>query len=114
MECGLAGGDYLLGKQSDLTPLSYEETLLQRALIRLTVRRGSFPFLPDLGSDLWRLRRTRRSERASLAESYVAQALYKEEEMSVQEISLREDEERLWAAVTLTIHEQTVRLEVPV
>ena len=112
MECKIVNGDYQLGGQSDLTPLRYEETLLQRALIRLTVRRGSFPFMPALGSDLWRLGRARRDQRASLAQGYVAQALALEEELSLQEVSLREDGQRLWVSATLTVKEQTVRLEV--
>ncbi len=52
-----------------------EEALLDEVLFRLTVRRGSFPFLPELGSRMYLLRREKSSARTDLACQYAAEAL---------------------------------------
>ena len=48
MELKLVNGDYLPDGRGGLEQA--EEEILQRALSRLTARRGSFPFLPEFGS----------------------------------------------------------------
>ena len=50
MELKLVNGDYLPDGRGGLQQA--EEEILQRALSRLTARRGSFPFLPEFGSRL--------------------------------------------------------------
>ena len=55
--------------------LQEEEALLERALFKLTCRRGAFPFLPELGSRLRELGRLRPSARNAAAQQYAAQAL---------------------------------------
>ena len=50
MELKLVNGDYLPDGRGGLEQA--EEEILQRALSRLTARRGSFPFLPEFGSRL--------------------------------------------------------------
>ncbi len=51
------------------------EALLDEVLFRLAVRRGSFPFLSDLGSRMYLLRREKPSAWADLAAQYAAEAL---------------------------------------
>ena len=46
----LRGGDYVPDGFGGFVRLQEEEALLERALFKLTCRRGAFPFLPELGS----------------------------------------------------------------
>lgn len=75
MELLIRNGDYVPDGKGGFSRALGTEELLQRALFRLTVRRGSFPFLPELGSELYRLNREKPSCRESLARQYAAQAL---------------------------------------
>ena len=50
----LVNGDYA-AKGNGLAAVSGKEAVLQRALMKLTARRGQFPFLEDFGSRLWTL-----------------------------------------------------------
>ena len=79
MELMLRNGDYVSDGAGALRRAQGREALLQRVLFRLTARRGMFPFLPDLGSDLWRLGRSAPAARQAAAEQYVAQALAAED-----------------------------------
>ena len=51
----MKNGDYLPDGIGGEQRVDGTEALLARALFRLSVRRGSFPFLPELGSELYRL-----------------------------------------------------------
>lgn len=53
--------------------------LMQRVLFKLTARRGSFPFLPGLGSRLHTLGREKPSARPALCAQYVREALEDED-----------------------------------
>lgn len=48
MERKLVNGDYVPDGKGGLTVLTGAEEVLQRALFRLTARRGALPFLPEL------------------------------------------------------------------
>ena len=50
MENLLRDGDYAPNGFGGFTRLSGAQEVLARALFRLTCRKGSFPFLPELGS----------------------------------------------------------------
>ena len=63
-------------------------------------RRGSFPFLPELGSRLYQLGREKPSERPALAAQYVAEALREETDLAVRSVELRQD----GAAGRLTVY----------
>jgi len=71
----LRGGDYVPDGFGGFVRLQEEEALLERALFKLTCRRGAFPFLPELGSRLRELGRLRPSARNAAAQQYAAQAL---------------------------------------
>lgn len=110
----LKDGDYVADERGGLRTVEGAQDLLQRVLFRLQVRRGSFPFLPELGSRLYLLRREKPGVRQALARQYAAEALRGENvevaEVTVEEeyggrlrvlVSLEWEGARLEAAVTL-------------
>ena len=71
----LREGDYVPDGRGGFWKAEGEEELLERILWKLSVRRGSFPFLPELGSRLHLLGRIPARERQALAGQYVMEAL---------------------------------------
>ena len=71
---------------------------MERVLWKLSVRRGSFPFLPNLGSKLHLLGREPALQWSALAGQYVMEAL-SDEEVEVTEVELTPNGER--AALTI-------------
>lgn len=98
MEAQMENGDYVADGRGGIRRLSGAEAALQRALFLLTLRRGSFPFLPDTGSRLYLLRREKPGARAALARQYAAEALAGESGLTVTDVSVAEEE-----AGTLTL-----------
>ena len=90
MELKLVNGDYLPDGRGGLEQA--EEEILQRALSRLTARRGSFPFLPEFGSRLCLLGAVAPLARETAAERYVTEALAPETALKVESVRLREEE----------------------
>lgn len=90
VELTLKDGDYVPDGRGGFRRSEGDEALLQRVLWKLGVRRGSFPFLPELGSRLYLLPRAREGERLSLAKEYVAEALKDERGLVVETVELRE------------------------
>lgn len=95
----LREGDYVLDGQGGQVRALGAEGVLARVLFRLQARRGSFPFLPGLGSELHKLMREKPSARLGAARQYVAQAL-EEEPVRVTGVELEEDGEK----ARLTVH----------
>ena len=89
------------------------DAIFADALFRLQCVRGSFPFLPALGSRLWRLGLDRPADRPALARQYCAEAL---EGCGVDaaEVCLREEGRALIVEVTLTRGEKSTSVEVSV
>lgn len=75
MENLLRSGDYVPNGFGGFTRLYGTQEVLGRALFKLTCRRGSLPFLPELGSRLDELGSLRPAEREAAAKIYCAQAL---------------------------------------
>ncbi|MBQ3497280.1 MAG: hypothetical protein IJA73_04035 [Oscillospiraceae bacterium] len=88
MELKLKDGDYVADGYGGLVRVSGSEELLQRVLFRLCVRRGSFPFLPTLGSRLHQLGAQPRAQREAAAHAYAAEALSEEKDIAVQGVTL--------------------------
>lgn len=86
------------------------EELLGEVLFRLTARRGSFPFLPALGSRMHLLRRVKPSERESLALQYAVEALEDLADVTVTGVSVRQESGAFWVSVELLW--QGTRLDV--
>ena len=86
----LKDGDYVPDGRGGLKCATGRAALLERVIFRLTARRGAFPFLPNLGSQLWRLGQLPPSERQSAAEQYAAEALAEEPGLAVEQVTLEE------------------------
>ena len=90
MGLSLRNGDYVPDGTGGLRRVEGREALLERVLFRLTARRGTFPFLPELGSRLWQLGQLPAARRQSAAEQYVAEALAAEPRLTVEQVVLAE------------------------
>lgn len=75
MENILIDGDYVADRLGNLQQADGIQALLVQALFRLNCRRGSFPFLPELGSRLWQLKGRNADEIEQLAMAYCSEAL---------------------------------------
>lgn len=89
----LREGDYVPDGQGGFSAAEGAEEVLERILWKLTVKRGSFPFLPELGSRLHLLNRVPAKERETMAARYVHEALA-DEEVTVRETRLTREGER--------------------
>lgn len=87
----IRSGDYVPDGRGGLRRSEGREDLLERVLFRLTARRGQFPFMEDLGSSLWRLGRVGAAGRQSAAEQYVAEALAAEKGLTVEAVTLTQE-----------------------
>ena len=74
MDMKLYAGDFVPAG-TDFVTVSGREELLQRALIHLSVRKGSFPLLPELGSELYKLRTKEKTDLAARARTFANAAL---------------------------------------
>lgn len=83
--------DYVADGVGGTERVSGREALLQRVLFKLTARRGKFPFLPELGSELYALGRIPAQQRQSAAKQAVTQALADVEGLRVTETKLEGD-----------------------
>ncbi len=89
----LRQGDYVPDGQGGFQSVQGAAEALERILWKLTVRRGSFPFLPTLGSRLFQLGRAPAREREALAGQYAAEALA-DEDVTVREALLTREGDR--------------------
>lgn len=90
MGLSLRNGDYVPDGTGGLRRTEGREALLEQVLFRLTARRGTFPFLPELGSRLWQLGQLPAARRQSAAEQYVEEALAAEPGLTVEQVILTE------------------------
>ena len=82
------------------------------ALFRLTCRRGSFPFLPELGSRLQELGREKPSAREAAAKIFCASAL-RDMELEVDDVRLTQlPDGHARMEVWLTVEDEKQALEV--
>jgi len=114
MELRMKEGDYVPDGQGGVLRCTGGEEVLQRVLYRLRVKRGSFPFLPALGSRLHLLTREKPLARPSVARQYVEEALA-EEDVTVDAVTLTErGEGRLGVKVELTWQGEALAVDVVV
>jgi len=107
----LRDGDYVPDGRGGFQRAEGAREVLERVLWKLTVRRGSFPFLPELGSRLHLLGRAAAGEREALARQYVVEALA-DEEVAVTGVRLEQAGER--ADLTVQMDWQGENLSVTV
>ena len=74
-EFQMTQGDFVPDGAGNFCRLDGGQALVQRVLFKLTARRGTFPFLPRLGSRLHKLGREKKSARQALCLQYVQEAL---------------------------------------
>ena len=104
--------DYVADGNGGVAVVRDGESLLNETLFRLTARRGSFPFLPELGSRLHLLGRASTRQRETLAGQYVAEALA-DEDVAVTGVELdREGEGRLLVHLLWQGQEMTAAMTV--
>ena len=85
MELMVRDGDYVPDEGGGYRRAEGSQELLQRVLWKLSIPRGSFPFL------LCQLGRCKPAQRQNLARQYVAQALENEPDLTVTAVELEED-----------------------
>lgn len=106
----IKNGDYV-PQGSGLVRCFDAEARLQDALFRLQCRRGSFPFLPELGSNLWQLGRTSPAAWQATARQYCAQAL-NGTGVTVKDLSVTQREQAVCLELTLQMEKDSVTVEV--
>lgn len=97
----LKNRDYVRDGNGGVTAVSGGEALLNEALFRLTARRGSFPFLPQLGSRMGELRREKPSDWDTLARQFAVEALDSLENVTVTGARVRRDRDALLVTADL-------------
>ena len=111
MENLLRDGDYVPNGFGGFTRLYGTQEVLARALFRLTCRRGSFPFLPELGSRLQELGREKPSAREAAAKIFCASAL-RDMELEVDDVRLTQlPDGHARMEVWLTVEDEKQALE---
>ena len=97
----LTNRDYAADGNGGVAVVRDGEALVGEVLFRLTARRGSFPFLPGLGSRMGELRRERPSGWDALARQFAVEALDELDGVSVAGIRVSREQDGLWAAAEL-------------
>lgn len=110
----LSQGDYVLDGSGGLSRAEGSDGLLQQVIFQLVARRGGFSFLPDLGSQLYKLLREKPSQRESLALQYVVEALADISDLTVTDVTLAEVEDDLTVEVALDWGGESLSLTVGV
>ena len=112
MEILCVNGDYVPDGFGGFTRLQGTQALLQRALFKLCCKRGSFPFLPELGSRLQELGREKPSAREAAAKIFCASAL-RDMELEVDDVRLTQlPDGHARMEVWLTVQDEKQALEV--
>ena len=112
MENLCRNGDYVPDGFGGFVRLQGAQALLQRALFKLSCRRGSFPFLPELGSRLQELGREKPSAREAAAKIFCASAL-RDMELEVDDVRLTQlPDGHARMEVWLTVQDEKQALEV--
>ena len=99
-ELKLNGGDLVPDGAGGFCRLEGSAALVQRILFKLSARRGTFPFLPELGSNLHTLVREKNSARQALCAQYVAQAL-EGESVTLKDVICSQQGEKMQVTVYL-------------
>ena len=93
--------DYVPDENGGVTVVRDGEELLSEVLFRLAAQRGSFPFLPGLGSRMGQLRREKPSDWNTLARQFAVEALNDWKDLTVVDAEVTREGEALWVTVKL-------------
>ncbi len=97
----LTDRDYVPDGNGGVVVAKGGDALLNEVLFRLAARRGSFPFLPALGSRMHQLRREKPSAWEGLARQFAVEALEGLEDVAVTGARVREEDGALMVEVAL-------------
>lgn len=115
MDTLLVSGDHYTDARGLPVALEGSRELVQRVLIRLQVRKGSFALDPSLGSELYRLRRSADEQNNRVAMGYVQEALADMPEVSVYGVTCTPTGlDELLVEVELSLSGEEALLEVTV
>lgn len=115
MELKIRNGDYIADGIGGERRADGAEALLERALFRLSVRRGSFPFLPELGSELYRLGHEKAVGPGCRGEAVRRRGAGGETALTVEDVELTERGDGVMALrVLLTADGESAALEMTV
>lgn len=113
MDTLLKNGDHVRDGRGFPTQITGVPELLQQALLRLTVKKGSFCFDPALGSRLYTLQRSgNHLQKEALL--MVKEALCDMTQAAVRAVELSQEGENLRLHVLLSLQNENVQLEVPI
>lgn len=115
MDTALNKGDFYTNDRNRLVTIYDNEELLQRALIRLCVKRGSFLYDKNLGSRLYTLTHNTKDIKAKVI-AYAKEALLDMNDIIVDdvEVSFSNDLPNMNLNFTLTIHNEKFERAVTV
>lgn len=91
-----------------------DRELIQQALLRLTIKKGSFKEDPSLGSELYKLYELRGGDHTRIAQSYVQEALLPMPEVEVTSVRLERESGSIRLFSNLSIKQNQYQLEVDV
>ncbi|MDQ5983849.1 MAG: hypothetical protein RUMPE_00878 [Eubacteriales bacterium SKADARSKE-1] len=105
MDTAISNGDFLLDSRNRPIKISGVQEFLQRALIRLSVKKGNFTYDKNLGSRLYTLN-SQENNMQRKALSLVCEALNDMTEIVVRSVSTEfiDNGEKLKLGVTLSIN----------
>ena len=114
MDTAISNGDFMLDSNGIPISIYGIQEILQRALIRLTVRKGSFIYDTNLGSDLYKLKKTSSTNIKSRALSMVKEALKPMSNVLVDDVSTEfiNSSENLKLNVVLRVNNNKKEMEV--
>lgn len=112
----LVNGDHYTDSRGIPLKITGAREIVQQALLRLSIKKGSFACDPGLGSELYKLRALKNSANLErLALGYVREALLPMPELAVESIGItRSEPDVLALAVTFYYNDQSYQLEVNV
>lgn len=115
MELKLRSGAYVLSGAGLPESVGGAEETLQRSLMRLSARRGSFAPAPDYGSRLYTLGTLKPSQRSAAARLFVTEALAGEAGVGVEAVAYTPGEgDTAAVAVTLSLEGRTAEIKLEV
>jgi len=113
MDTLLYSGDHATDARGMPFPITGTQELVQRALLRLAVRRGSFVHDRNLGSELYRLSRDTSAATLRAAKSYIQEALIPLPELAIGDVDCKIQGERMVITVELSHDGRRYSLELP-
>ena len=90
MELKLVNGDYVRREIGVFESTYGIDELMERVKFKLTARKGGLVLMPDMGSELYKITGVKKSQRASMAEMYITDAVSDEPDVSVKNVSVSE------------------------